>query len=102
MYPTLSDLASQQLFPSTQISSPALFSQTPKANGSFKLGPASNGKRGGETNDDDDDDSSEESASDSSDSDAEKRAKKSHIPQNRRAGAGVQKKKKSGLLSAYD
>ncbi|TFK94587.1 hypothetical protein K466DRAFT_657619 [Polyporus arcularius HHB13444] len=97
MYPTLTDLASQQLFPATQIPSPALFSQTSSTNASRRLAPAQYGKGGEEgdvTSDDDDDD-------DSSDSDGEKGTKKSHIPQNRRAGAAVQTKKKTGLLSAY-
>ncbi|KAI0743808.1 hypothetical protein C8Q80DRAFT_1183236 [Daedaleopsis nitida] len=93
MYPSLTDIASQALFPATQIPSPALFSQTPKADASFKL------KRAGYDNDEEDEDESSENA-DSSDSDAEDGKKKtSHIPQNRRAGAGVQKKKKIGLLA---
>ena len=94
MYPTLSDLATQQLFPASQIPSPALFSQTPNSHASHKLVPARYGKGGEDESSDDDDDNS-------SSSDDEEAGKKSHIPQSRRAGAGVQKKKKSGLLSAY-
>ncbi|RPD63896.1 hypothetical protein L227DRAFT_608426 [Lentinus tigrinus ALCF2SS1-6] len=99
MYPTLTDLASQQLFPATQIPSPALFSQS----SSKKLVSAPYDKGGedgevDETSDDDDDDDDDDV---SSDSDGEKSRNKSHIPHNRRAGASVQKKKKPGLLSAY-
>ncbi|KAI1796441.1 hypothetical protein LXA43DRAFT_1079598 [Ganoderma leucocontextum] len=92
LYPSLTDLASQSLFSATQIPSPALFSQTPTG---YNLSPATYGKAKDDDDDDDDDESSDNS--DSSDSDSGK--KKSHIPQDRRAG--VQKKKKSGLLSAY-
>ncbi|PIL34194.1 hypothetical protein GSI_03905 [Ganoderma sinense ZZ0214-1] len=97
LYPSLTDLASQSLFSATQIPSPALYSQTPKQGTSYGPSPATYGKGHDDDEDDDDDDSSD--SSDSSDSDGGK--KKSYIPQNRRAGAGVQKKKKSGLLSVY-
>ncbi|KAI0702971.1 hypothetical protein C8T65DRAFT_741451 [Cerioporus squamosus] len=99
MYPTLTDLASQQLFPASQIPSPALFSQTPNLHASRKLVPAQYSK--GAEDEDRDASSDEEDDTDSSDSDSEKNTKNSHIPQNRRAGATVQTKKKSGLLSAY-
>ncbi|TBU29564.1 hypothetical protein BD311DRAFT_787763 [Dichomitus squalens] len=101
LYPSLTVLAGQALFPTSQISSPALFSQTPRQEATYKRSPATYGNGNGkdkEDDDDDDDDSSDES--DSSDSDGCTR-KKSHIPQSRRAGAGVQRKKKSRLLSAY-
>ncbi|KAI0356191.1 hypothetical protein OH77DRAFT_1423786 [Trametes cingulata] len=93
-YRRLSDIATQQLFtPSSQIPSPALFpasqSQTRPSQGGFG--------RHEDDDDDDDDDESDDGASSGSDSEAG--AKKSHIPQDRRAGAGVQQRKKSGLLS---
>ncbi|KAM5533338.1 hypothetical protein V8D89_013012 [Ganoderma adspersum] len=96
LYPSLTDLASQSLFSTAGIPSPALFTQTPKQGTVYKLPSVTYGK-GGDGDDDDDDD---ESSDDSNSSDSDSGKKKSHIPQNRRAGAGVQKKK-SGLLSAY-
>ena len=91
IYPSLTNLASQTLFP-MDIPSPALYSQTTRE-GSFKLAPATYGKG----KEDDDDESSEDMAS--SDSDSNK--KTSHIPEGRLAGTAVQKKKKSSLLSGY-
>ncbi|KAH9892834.1 hypothetical protein C8Q73DRAFT_699634 [Cubamyces lactineus] len=87
-YRRLSDIASQQLFSPTHIPSPALFaaSQSQPRKSGFD--------RSAEDDDDDDDDSD---GGTSSDSDVER--KKSHIPQERRAGAGVQKKK-PGLLAS--
>ena len=99
-FPTLTDIATQQLFALSQMSSPALRNQ----NSSFTLGPAQYEKAKENEEDDDDDDDSDSSDGDSSnsDSDAENgERRKSHIPQNRRAGAVVQKKRKSRLLSAY-
>ena len=98
LYPSLTDLASQSLFSTAGIPSPALFTQTPKQGTSYKLPPVTYGKG---RDDDEDDDDEEESSEDSDSSDSDSGKKKSHIPQNRRAGAGVQKKKKPGLLSAY-
>ena len=98
LYPSLTDLASQSLFSTAGIPSPALFTQTPKQGTSYKLPPMTYGKG---RDDDEDDDDEEESSEDSDSSDSDSGKKKSHIPQNRRAGAGVQKKKKPGLLSAY-
>ncbi|EIW63046.1 uncharacterized protein TRAVEDRAFT_17521 [Trametes versicolor FP-101664 SS1] len=90
-YRRLSDIASQQLFPASQIPSPMLF---PASQSQPRKSSAAYGRR--EEEDDDDDDESHDGSSSGSDSDAGK--KKSHIPQERRAGAGVQKKKKT-LLS---
>ena len=100
MYPSLTNLASQALFPASQIPSPALFSQTPRQEANYKLSPVTYGAGKDNGDDDDDDDDEPSDDSDSSDSDVGTK-RKSHIPQNRRAGAGVQRKKKSGLLSAY-
>ncbi|KAI0633377.1 hypothetical protein C8Q77DRAFT_1157588 [Trametes polyzona] len=92
-YRRLSDLMSQQLFPASQIPSPALFpasqSQPRKASSGY-------GYRDEDDDDDDDDDESDEGSSSGSDAEV----KKSHIPRERRAGAGVQKKKGS-LLSKF-
>ncbi|KAK7692922.1 hypothetical protein QCA50_004561 [Cerrena zonata] len=88
----LSDISSQQLFPS----SPATPMLTPIVRGNPNVLKAKrgllNGGRYGESSDDDDDD--EDS---SSSSDEEEDADKSHIPKNRRAGMGTRKPKK-GLL----
>ncbi|CCM06209.1 uncharacterized protein FIBRA_08453 [Fibroporia radiculosa] len=87
-FPRLSDIASQQLFTPRQE-----LTQTPAASQKTETKVI---HRHDEIEDDDDDDESEESGSGSgSDSDA-----KSHIPRERRAGAGV-KKKSLGMLSLY-
>ncbi|KAI0371120.1 hypothetical protein BV20DRAFT_1051871 [Pilatotrama ljubarskyi] len=91
-YRRLSDIATQQLFTPSQIPSPALF---PASQSQRRASNAGYGRP--EDEDDDDDDDSDEGTSSGSDSEAG--AKKSHIPQERRAGAGVQKRKKSALLS---
>lgn len=84
----LSDIASQALFSKVEIPSPMLFPS--QSQSQQRQSSASYGRR------DDDDDDSDDSSGSGSDSDAE--VKKSHIPRERRAGAGVQKKKRS-LLS---
>ncbi|PCH43914.1 hypothetical protein WOLCODRAFT_138670 [Wolfiporia cocos MD-104 SS10] len=85
----LSDLASQPLF-SSALNTSMSFSLTPMPP---KTAPGTAKKKVDDTSDDDDDDDEDETESDS---DAQDR---SHIPLGRRAGAGVQKKKKSGLGS---
>ncbi|KAI0958229.1 hypothetical protein AcV7_004102 [Taiwanofungus camphoratus] len=87
----LSDLASQQLFTPLPV--------TPDT--SFALKPAAaiqNADRRHEDDDEEDDDEDDETDGLGSDSDANPQ---SHIPQERRAGAGVQKKKTSGLLAYF-
>ncbi|KAI0829655.1 hypothetical protein BC628DRAFT_1056313 [Trametes gibbosa] len=90
-YPRLTDIASQTLFDSSQIPSPMLF---PSSQSQPRRSNTAYGRR--DDDDDDDDDDSEDDSGSGSDSDVG--AKKSQIPRERRAGAGVQKKRKS-LLS---
>ena len=73
LYPTLTDLASQELFPPSQTSTPAVVGR----NSSFTLGPVRYaGASKAADGDDDSSDSSSESDSSDSDSDAEGGGKK--------------------------
>ena len=81
----LSDLASQALFTPGSV-----FSRTPGAKRDVAT-PAEKG-RAQEGDEEDEEDSDE-------DDEDEGQGRKSHIPENRRAGAGVQKKRTSGLAS---
>lgn len=86
----LSDIASQALFTPS-----SAFALTPGVTKDATWGATQQGAANGQEDDDDDDDDD-----DSDDMDgAEEEGKKSHIPQERRAGAGVQKKRVSGLMS---
>ncbi|KAI8993763.1 hypothetical protein BD414DRAFT_534875 [Trametes punicea] len=89
-YRRLSDIASQQLFAGSPVPSQAL------------LPPSQSLTRRPSVFDrDDEDDEDEDDEESSSGSDSEALAKKSHIPQERRAGVGMQRKKKSSLLSSF-
>ncbi|EED82117.1 predicted protein [Postia placenta Mad-698-R] len=79
----MSDIASQTLFASQSINDSMSFSSTPAPKQSSLATPAGEG----ESDSDDDEDSDDSNA-----------ANRSHIPRDRMAGAGVQKKK-SGLLA---
>ncbi|KAI0675011.1 hypothetical protein C8Q78DRAFT_1010005 [Trametes maxima] len=86
----LSDMSQSELFQTPILSSQALYStsQTPKP-----AVPVDD--------DDDDDDDDESDGGSSSGSESGAGAKKSHIPQERRAGAGMQTRKKKSALLAY-
>lgn len=87
----LSDLASQQLFSPAARADNTFFNSSQSMNGTFDA------KTNGAGEDSETDEESDEDNDTGSNSDDD--ADKSHIPENRRAGSGVTKKKKSGLLS---
>ena len=85
----LSDIASQAMF-----TPDSAFALRPPAAKDMSWSLGKNGDDKAQSDDDDDDDDDDES-----DEDDEDEGKKSHIPQERRAGAGLQKKRTSGLAS---
>lgn len=90
----LSDIASQAMFtPDSVFRRIAPATPTDGWWSSGKKGAADKVRQNAESDDDDDDEEEDESDED------EDEGKKSHIPQERRAGAGVQKKRASGLAS---